>query len=702
MGKIGDLFVRLGLKKDGYSKGLKEAKTEAAGFGSKLGTVLKGVAAGFGVVGVAVGVVTKALGNLSRQNQTLGDSWNRTVASMKAAWDSFKTDVASTDFTGVVERARNAAQAAAEYYNAKDWDFEVEQANRLILAGQAAEIEALQEIARDQTKSNKERQEAILNIMKLQAPVYANTIAQNAITAEASLNKFIANATGQATDSITQDARDAWMAYIKWQGQVSNRAAVEAADAVNAAKKKLAQAERNEQIGQAYAAVGSDKFGGRWQDSGASRALQDAQNALKQAQQQAQALGVTNEMLTMRAQYNDRLNDDKTREMVDDVERYLLSTAAQQRENRRLTTLLHSLEHQDLGGGGAVKIDVPDPFEGMEESAKKMVQTYQGNVDLLARPIVDAAELAAAGWEDAGERFRTTYAQLVETTNAKGEAVQMLVTPILDNGTVLSPEALQEYIETSLKGAENLLDADKLGIVIDPKVEGTENAVQNLENLQDTYYAAALAVAEYTKRMKEEREAAEAAAKAEAEKAAAAQKAAEAEKAAAEAAEQARIEEQARKFQEAAEMWREAAIEGFAAGCQEMMDQLMGLSEFNAGAVFKALLDPLADMAIKEGEILMAEGIGVEACKTALESLNGYAAIAAGAALIMIGATAKAGLSALASSGGRSTSASTYSGSSGRSGTMDYQTELTVYVKGTIRGSDIVLSGQKTVNSWGR
>ena len=68
MGKIGDLFVRLGLKKDGYSKGLKEAKTEATGFGSKLGTVLKGVAAGFGVVGVAVGVVTKALGTLSRQN----------------------------------------------------------------------------------------------------------------------------------------------------------------------------------------------------------------------------------------------------------------------------------------------------------------------------------------------------------------------------------------------------------------------------------------------------------------------------------------------------------------------------------------------------------------------------------------------------------------------------------------------------------
>lgn len=223
MGKIGDLFVRLGLKKDDYSKGLKEAKGEAEGFGSKLGTIAKGVAAGFGVVAVSVGVVVKAISTLSKQNQTLGDSWNRTVASMKAAWDSFKTDVANTDFTGVVERARNAAAAAADYYNAKDWDFEVEQANRMIMAEKAADIEKWQEIARDMTKSNKERVEAIQNIMKTMAPVYANTIAQNAITARASLNQFISNATGQAVKSVTDDAREAWMSYIKWQGQVSNR-----------------------------------------------------------------------------------------------------------------------------------------------------------------------------------------------------------------------------------------------------------------------------------------------------------------------------------------------------------------------------------------------------------------------------------------------------------------------------------------------
>lgn len=696
MGKIGDLFVRLGLKKDDYSKGLKEAKTEAEGFGSKVGTIAKTVAAGFGAIGVAVGIVLKTMKDLSRQNQTLSDSWGKTVASMKAAWDSFKTDVANTDFTGVVERARNAAAAAAEYYNAKDWDFEVEQANRLIQAGMAAEIEALQEIARDQTRSNKERIDAINTIMVKQAPVYANAVAQNAITAEKSLNKFISSATGQAAETITEDARKAWTDFIKWQGQVANRSAVDAADALKQARSTAAywnDSQRMQEAGQ----------------TGNSRAIENVQKQreaaakeLAKAEALFKQLGGTEDLFQKRIQYNDRLNDEKTTQMVDDVERYLLSQAAQQRENRRLTTLLHSLEHQDAGGGG-VKIEVPkiDPFEGMEESAKKLVQTYKGNVDLLARPIVDATELAAAGWKEAGEKFQTTFAQVVETTNDKGETVKIMVTPILGNGTVLSPAALEDYINSTLKG-KNILDADKLGVVITPEVDG-DDAVKNLEDLQGQFYATALALAEYTKRMKEEQEAAAAAKKAQEERAEAERKAAEATAAAAEAAEKANYEEALARFQEVAGAWRDAAIEGFGAGCQEMMDQLAGLEDYNPGRIVQALLEPLADMAVKQGEILIAQGIGVEACKKALESLNGYAAIAAGVALVAIGTAAKAGLASLASSGGGNSAASTYQGSSVQSTqTQMIESELTVYVEGRISGSDILLSGQRTVNSYNR
>ena len=92
----------------------------------------------------------------------------------------------------------------------------------------------------------------------------------------------------------------------------------------------------------------------------------------------------------------------------------------------------------------------------------------------------------------------------------------------------------------------------------------------------------------------------------------------------------------------------------------------------------------------------------MEACKKALESLNGYAAIAAGVALIAVGAAAKSGLSALAKGGTSTTTTSGYGGSAGSASTQNIETEMTIHVEGRISGSDIVLAGQKTVNAWNR
>ena len=147
---------------------------------------------------------------------------------------------------------------------------------------------------------------------------------------------------------------------------------------------------------------------------------------------------------------------------------------------------------------------------------------------------------------------------------------------------------------------------------------------------------------------------------------------------------------------------RDAAIAGLSDAIQELADQFMGLSEINPGKVVQALLTPLADMAIKEGEILIAQGIGIEACKSALEQLNGWAAVAAGTALVAIGAAAKSGLQALAKSGAGTTATTSYGGSAGASDVQTIQTELTVYVTGLISGNDILLSGQKTMNGLNR
>lgn len=148
--------------------------------------------------------------------------------------------------------------------------------------------------------------------------------------------------------------------------------------------------------------------------------------------------------------------------------------------------------------------------------------------------------------------------------------------------------------------------------------------------------------------------------------------------------------------------FNEAVVGGFSSGMQTLMGELMSAEGFNGWRVLQALLDPLADMAIKEGEIVLAGGLAIEAFKESLESLNGPAAIATGIALIGVGSAVKAGLSALASSKGSSTSAgSTYSGE-GSLGSSVQSLEMTVYVKGKISGSDIVISGERTQRAWGR
>ena len=160
--------------------------------------------------------------------------------------------------------------------------------------------------------------------------------------------------------------------------------------------------------------------------------------------------------------------------------------------------------------------------------------------------------------------------------------------------------------------------------------------------------------------------------------------------------------EQEQKLIDIAKDFNANVAEGIADGCQTIMDSLMGLEEFNAGGVLKALLTPLADMAVQEGKILIASGMGIEAVKKALESLNGIAAMAAGAALIAIGTAAKSGLSALAQNGATSTTATTSGYSGGGSWQNDIKTEMTIYVTGKITGNDIELSGQRTVNDWSR
>ncbi|MBQ6311092.1 MAG: hypothetical protein IJK74_06045 [Bacteroidales bacterium] len=129
----------------------------------------------------------------------------------------------------------------------------------------------------------------------------------------------------------------------------------------------------------------------------------------------------------------------------------------------------------------------PDDIKHLKdiaEAAEKMKSSFKGNVDLLSRPFVEAATLAEKGWEEAGEGIATVFSAGYGIKDESGKEVEILVTPILPNGDVLSPEELDDYVK-QLSG-KDILSADTKGIVISIDVD--KNAGEELHKLQEVYY----------------------------------------------------------------------------------------------------------------------------------------------------------------------------------------------------------------------
>lgn len=109
-----------------------------------------------------------------------------------------------------------------------------------------------------------------------------------------------------------------------------------------------------------------------------------------------------------------------------------------------------------------------------------------GAVDLFNRPQIDVSKLIEKGWEDAGDGTATVF---TNTYSNKDGTVAMNFTPILPDGSVLSPDELTEYAEGVVEGAE-----DVKGLKIGATFEGEDaiqqacEAAEEIHNLQELYY----------------------------------------------------------------------------------------------------------------------------------------------------------------------------------------------------------------------
>lgn len=148
----------------------------------------------------------------------------------------------------------------------------------------------------------------------------------------------------------------------------------------------------------------------------------------------------------------------------------------------------------------------------------------------------------------------------------------------------------------------------------------------------------------------------------------------------------------------------DAIQDGLVGAFEELADVIAGVADGDMAGVAKALLDPLADMAIKAGTLIMMSGEAIQALKESFIGFFGGNAIVAGAALVAVGIAAKAGLAAIGNRGAGAGSVSRY-GAEGSAfgGAGGVSTaELTVNVVGEVKGSSILLSGQNTLKEWNK
>lgn len=154
------------------------------------------------------------------------------------------------------------------------------------------------------------------------------------------------------------------------------------------------------------------------------------------------------------------------------------------------------------------------------------------------------------------------------------------------------------------------------------------------------------------------------------------------------------LDEMIKATDDANKALNDAIVGGISDSFQYLANCVAGLDEISGAGMMSALLTPLAEAAIKMGEIMVSAGLASEAFKSMLT--NPFTAIAAGAALIAVGAAAKAGLqAAINSATGTSYVASSVASSgysNGNSGDRSWEREMTLRVTGTLQadGSKLV------------
>lgn len=227
MGKISDIWVRLGLKKEGFDKGMNDAAKKTEQTGGKMSKMLTAAKAGWAAVGAAVIAFSR---EMVQATNKVGDAWARTMGGVKNGWQTVLAEISNykPDFSSFKNFFKNegkwlrnlfgntkeAAEAGRDMAAAFDAEFELTQSLAIQREKIKGELADLRVALANVNLSPEQRRAAGQRYKELLAPLYEAEIETRKNMLDAAVEAWLAGTgvsatTAQVTDFFTHIGTDA-------------------------------------------------------------------------------------------------------------------------------------------------------------------------------------------------------------------------------------------------------------------------------------------------------------------------------------------------------------------------------------------------------------------------------------------------------------------------------------------------------------
>ena len=401
MGKISDIWVRLGLKKDDFDKGMDDAAKKTEGVGGAFGKMKATALAVWAVIGAAV---TKFAKDLISSTNRMGDAWAVFTSQSKAAWDTFLSAVSSWDFSNFFGRLKQATMEAAEFAKAMDMGFEVNNSIALQRAAMSKELAALKITMQDATKPYEVRIKAAEDYLAKVKPLYDQMEAEAKRMEDAHLGNWLKGSGLGDTEQVRADLRKFLVDIGQVRGLYDQLAEL----------KKYSDAADRVKAGSVESAV-----------------LGNKRDEIRAAIE-SMVSGYNTDILGLFRVYNDMRGDKDTAPLVQAMIDAFNAAGLYDRETQEIQSVMNGLVNQ-----AAAKNAPKDVSKSLQKDLNAFIKDMSLSLDKVEIGLeVDDAELAAVDelFNSITDGYFTAQNRIIDFNNAIAQSIEDTLITSMSNG----------------------------------------------------------------------------------------------------------------------------------------------------------------------------------------------------------------------------------------------------------------------------